>query len=185
MIRRASSRSCRSGRPSGHDRRLTALSENAPTYEAAGVSLATANAVVERLRAAVESTGATGFGHSRASTRWTSAASSPPRPTASARSCCSSAAPASSAGAGWISPRTASTTCSAAARTPLFFLDYVAAEHIELEQVADARRRRRGGLPPRRLHADRRRDRRAARRLPRERARLRRNLRRHRRRATS
>src|SRR5579863_789811 len=32
------------------------------TYDAAGVSLATANAVVERLRAAVESTGATGFG---------------------------------------------------------------------------------------------------------------------------
>ncbi|MER3412197.1 MAG: phosphoribosylformylglycinamidine cyclo-ligase, partial [Thermoleophilia bacterium] len=32
------------------------------TYEAAGVSLAKAEAVVERLRAAVESTGATGFG---------------------------------------------------------------------------------------------------------------------------
>ncbi len=32
------------------------------TYEAAGVSLATAEGVVERLRAAVESTGATGFG---------------------------------------------------------------------------------------------------------------------------
>ena len=35
---------------------------NEPTYEAAGVSLATAGAVVERLRAAVESTGASGFG---------------------------------------------------------------------------------------------------------------------------
>ena len=34
-----------------------------PTYESTGVSLATANAVVERLRKAVESTGATGFGH--------------------------------------------------------------------------------------------------------------------------
>ncbi len=33
-----------------------------PTYEAAGVSLATAGAVVGRLRAAVESTGAEGFG---------------------------------------------------------------------------------------------------------------------------
>jgi phosphoribosylformylglycinamidine cyclo-ligase len=33
-----------------------------PTYEAAGVSLAAAGAVVERLRAAVESTGAKGFG---------------------------------------------------------------------------------------------------------------------------
>src|SRR5437667_8013488 len=35
---------------------------NEPTYGAAGVSLATAAAVVERLRAAVESTGAEGFG---------------------------------------------------------------------------------------------------------------------------
>jgi len=33
------------------------------TYEAAGVSLATAESVVDRLRSAVESTGATGFGH--------------------------------------------------------------------------------------------------------------------------
>ena len=33
-----------------------------PTYEEAGVSLATADAVVERLRAAVESTGTEGFG---------------------------------------------------------------------------------------------------------------------------
>ncbi len=33
-----------------------------PSYESAGVSLATAGAVVERLRAAVESTGAEGFG---------------------------------------------------------------------------------------------------------------------------
>ncbi|HEX2291908.1 MAG TPA: hypothetical protein VHH55_01255, partial [Gaiellaceae bacterium] len=32
------------------------------TYEAAGVSLTTAESVVERLRAAVESTGAQGFG---------------------------------------------------------------------------------------------------------------------------
>jgi phosphoribosylformylglycinamidine cyclo-ligase len=38
------------------------VGEHPPTYEAAGVSLATADAVVERLRAAVESTGAAGFG---------------------------------------------------------------------------------------------------------------------------
>src|SRR6516165_7145977 len=38
------------------------MGENARTYDAAGVSLATATAVVERLRAAVESTGAQGFG---------------------------------------------------------------------------------------------------------------------------
>jgi len=36
---------------------------DARTYDDAGVSLATADAVVARLRAAVESTGATGFGH--------------------------------------------------------------------------------------------------------------------------
>jgi len=35
---------------------------SAKTYEEAGVSLATADSIVERLRAAVESTGAEGFG---------------------------------------------------------------------------------------------------------------------------
>jgi phosphoribosylformylglycinamidine cyclo-ligase len=38
------------------------VNEGAKTYEAAGVSLATAEGVVGRLRAAVESTGASGFG---------------------------------------------------------------------------------------------------------------------------
>jgi phosphoribosylformylglycinamidine cyclo-ligase len=38
------------------------VGENGGTYDAAGVSLAKADAVVDRLRAAVESTGATGFG---------------------------------------------------------------------------------------------------------------------------
>ena len=38
------------------------MTEGGKTYAAAGVSLATADEVVERLRAAVESTGATGFG---------------------------------------------------------------------------------------------------------------------------
>ena len=38
------------------------MSSGGRTYEAAGVSLAAAEAVVERLRGAVESTGATGFG---------------------------------------------------------------------------------------------------------------------------
>src|SRR6185437_15132793 len=42
-------------------RMLRSLSETR-SYAAAGVSLAVAGAVVERLRAAVESTGATGFG---------------------------------------------------------------------------------------------------------------------------
>ena len=43
-------------------RRLGTLSAEPSTYAAAGVSLAVADAVVERLRAAVESTGARGFG---------------------------------------------------------------------------------------------------------------------------
>ena len=38
------------------------MADEGLTYEAAGVSLATADAIVDRLRAAVESTGATGFG---------------------------------------------------------------------------------------------------------------------------
>src|SRR5213082_1970733 len=38
------------------------MAEEGRTYDAAGVSLKTADAVVERLRAAVESTGARGFG---------------------------------------------------------------------------------------------------------------------------
>src|SRR5437773_9870646 len=50
--------------PSRAGRTLVTLTEDAAkTYEAAGVSLATADAVVERLRSAVESTGATGFWH--------------------------------------------------------------------------------------------------------------------------
>jgi phosphoribosylformylglycinamidine cyclo-ligase len=113
------------------------LSENAPTYEAAGVSLATANAVVERLRAAVESTGATGFGHFAGL-----------YPLDDRRFL---AASTDSVGSKLLLQRRAGklrwggmdlaahcindVLCSGA--DPLFFLDYVAAEHIELEQVAD------------------------------------------------
>src|SRR3712207_6691460 len=43
-------------------RRLGPLNGEGRTYAAAGVSLAKAEAVVDRLRAAVESTGAQGFG---------------------------------------------------------------------------------------------------------------------------
>jgi phosphoribosylformylglycinamidine cyclo-ligase len=113
------------------------LSENAPTYESAGVSLATANAVVERLRAAVESTGATGFGtfaglYPLDDRRFLAASTD-------------------SVGSKLLLQRRAGklrwggmdlaahcindVLCSGA--DPLFFLDYVAAEHIELEQVAD------------------------------------------------
>ena len=49
-------------RPTGRSRRLISLGSTEHSYEATGVSLATADSVVERLRAAVESTGATGFG---------------------------------------------------------------------------------------------------------------------------
>ncbi|HEX7524779.1 MAG TPA: phosphoribosylformylglycinamidine cyclo-ligase [Gaiellaceae bacterium] len=113
------------------------MSEKAPTYESAGVSLATANAVVDRLRAAVESTGATGFGHFAGL-----------YPLDEHRFL---AASTDSVGSKLLLHRRAGklrwggmdlaahcindVLCSGA--EPLFFLDYVAAEHIELEQVAD------------------------------------------------
>jgi len=112
------------------------LSKKAPTYESAGVSLVTANAVVDRLRAAVESTGATGFGHFAGL-----------YPLDEHRFL---AASTDSVGSKLLLHRRAGTLrwggmdlaahclndvlCSGA--EPLFFLDYVAAEHIELEQVA-------------------------------------------------
>jgi len=113
------------------------LTKDARTYAGAGVSLATADAVVDRLRAAVESTGATGFGafsglfplddrrllaastdgvgsklmlHRRAGTlRW--------------------------AGMDLAAHCIDDVICSGA--EPLFLLDYVAAAHIDLEQVAE------------------------------------------------
>jgi phosphoribosylformylglycinamidine cyclo-ligase len=113
------------------------LSEKARTYDAAGVSLATANAVVERLRAAVESTGTTGFGQFAGL-----------YPLDERRFL---AASTDSVGSKLLLQRRAGrlrwggmdlaahcindVLCSGA--EPLFFLDYVAAEHIELEQVAD------------------------------------------------
>ena len=113
------------------------MSENAPTYESAGVSLATATAVVDRLRSAVESTGATGFGTFAGL-----------YPLDEGRFL---AASTDSVGSKLLLQRRAGklrwggmdlaahcindVLCSGA--EPLFFLDYVAAEHIELEQVAD------------------------------------------------
>jgi len=113
------------------------LSENAPTYESAGVSLATANAVVDRLRSAVESTGATGFGRFAGL-----------YPLDERRFL---AASTDSVGSKLLLQRRAGklrwggmdlaahcindVLCAGA--EPLFFLDYVAAEHIELEQVAE------------------------------------------------
>ena len=113
------------------------MTERAKTYEAAGVSLATADAVVDRLRAAVESTGAAGFGHFAGL-----------YPLDERRFL---AASTDSVGSKLLLLRRAGklrwggmdlaahcindVLCTGA--TPLFFLDYVAAEHIELEQVAD------------------------------------------------
>ncbi len=109
----------------------------AKTYEAAGVSLATADAVVERLRAAVESTGARGFGGFAGLF-----------PLDDGRLL---AASTDSVGSKLLLHRRAGTLrlggmdlaahcindvlCSGA--EPLFLLDYVAAAHIELEQVAE------------------------------------------------
>src|SRR6478752_3769143 len=107
------------------------------SYESAGVSLAKAVDVVGRLRAAVESTGAEGFG-----------AFAGLYPLDERRFL---AASTDSVGSKLLLQRRAGklrwggmdlaahcindVLCSGA--DPLFFLDYVAAAHIELEQVAD------------------------------------------------
>jgi phosphoribosylformylglycinamidine cyclo-ligase len=113
------------------------VSEDGRTYHDSGVSLATADAVVERLRAAVESTGASGFGHFAGlfplDERRLLAAST------------------DGVGSKLLLHRRAGTLrwggmdlaahciddvlCTGA--DPLFLLDYVAAARLELEQVAE------------------------------------------------
>ena len=107
------------------------------TYEAAGVSIAKADAVVERLRAAVESTGATGFGafaglHPLDENRFLAASTDSvgtklvlARQRGALRACGADLA------AHCINDIA---TCGA---DPLFFLDYVAANRIDHETVAD------------------------------------------------
>jgi phosphoribosylformylglycinamidine cyclo-ligase len=107
------------------------------TYEAAGVSIAVADAVVERLRTAVESTGATGFGafaglHPLDGTRYLAASTDSvgtklvlARERGALRACGADLA------AHCINDVI---TCGA---EPLIFLDYVAANRIELETVAE------------------------------------------------
>jgi phosphoribosylformylglycinamidine cyclo-ligase len=107
------------------------------TYAAAGVSIAKADAVVDRLRAAVESTGATGFGafaglHPLDETRFLAASTDSvgtklilARARGALRNCGADLA------AHCINDVI---TCGA---DPLLFLDYVAANRIELEQVAE------------------------------------------------
>jgi len=107
------------------------------TYEAAGVSIAKADAVVERLRAAVESTGATGFGafaglHRLDDDRFLAASTDSvgtklvlARERGALRAC----------GAD-LAAHCINDVCTSGA-DPLFFLDYVAANRIELEAVAE------------------------------------------------
>ena len=108
-----------------------------PTYEAAGVSIAKADAVVDRLRAAVESTGARGFGafaglyplddatFLAASTDSVGTKVILARERGALRAC----------GADLAAHCINDVLTSGA--DPLFFLDYVAANHIELETVAE------------------------------------------------
>jgi phosphoribosylformylglycinamidine cyclo-ligase len=113
------------------------VTEEGPTYDAAGVSLATAGAVVDRLRAAVESTGAEGFGafaalhpldERRLLAASTDSIGTKPmvaRPRGLLRNCGADMA------AHCINDVI---TCGA---DPLVLLDYVAAARIELQEVAE------------------------------------------------
>jgi phosphoribosylformylglycinamidine cyclo-ligase len=107
------------------------------TYAAAGVSLTTADAVVERLRAAVESTGATGFGafaglhpldERRLLAASTDSIGTKPivaRRRGGLRSC----------GADMAAHCINDVITTGA--DPLLLLDYVAASRVDLEQVAE------------------------------------------------
>jgi phosphoribosylformylglycinamidine cyclo-ligase len=113
------------------------VSSGGRTYEAAGVSLAAAEAVVERLRGAVESTGATGFG-----------AFAGLYPLDGRRLL---AASTDSVGSKLVLSRRAGRLHDAGrdlaahciddvittGAEPLFFLDYVAAHELDLEQVLE------------------------------------------------
>jgi phosphoribosylformylglycinamidine cyclo-ligase len=113
------------------------VAEAGRTYDDAGVSLATANAVVERLRAAVESTGATGFGqfaalHPLGDGRFLAASTDGvgtklilARQRGALRACGADLA------AHCINDVI---TCGA---EPLVLLDYVAAAQVELAEVAE------------------------------------------------
>ena len=113
------------------------MTDDARTYGGAGVSLATADAVVERLRAAAESTGATGVGqfaalHPLGDGRFLAASTDGvgtkliiARQRGALRACGADLA------AHCINDVA---TCGA---EPLMLLDYVAAGRIELEEVAE------------------------------------------------
>ncbi len=107
------------------------------SYEGAGVSLATAGAVVERLRAAVESTGAEGFGafaglYPLGDDRFLAASMDSigtkpivARARGALRSC------------GMDMAAHCVNDVATTGAEPLFLLDYVAANRLDLEQVAE------------------------------------------------
>ena len=113
------------------------MPEDEETYAAAGVSLATADAVVERLRAAVESTGASGFGafaglfpldDDRLLAASMDSIGTKPivaRPRGALRAC----------GADMAAHCINDVITTGA--DPLFLLDYVAAGNVDLEEVEE------------------------------------------------
>jgi phosphoribosylformylglycinamidine cyclo-ligase len=113
------------------------VTETPRTYAAAGVSLATADSIVERLRAAVESTGASGFGHFAGlypldDRRYLAASTDG---VGSKLMLSRRANRLRWAGMDLAAHCIDDVLCTGA--DPLFFLDYVAAAHVELEQIAD------------------------------------------------
>jgi phosphoribosylformylglycinamidine cyclo-ligase len=113
------------------------LGGSAKTYEGAGVSLATAESIVERLRAAVESTGAEGFGSFAGlyplDERRLLAASTDS--VGSKLMLSRRAGRLRWAGMDLAAHCINDVLCSGA--DPLFFLDYVAASRIDPEQVVE------------------------------------------------
>jgi phosphoribosylformylglycinamidine cyclo-ligase len=113
------------------------VADDERTYESAGVSLATAGAVVERLRAAVESTGAAGFGHFAGlfpldERRFLAASTDG---VGSKLMLQRRAGRLRWGGMDLAAHCINDVLCTGA--TPLFLLDYVAAARIELDQVAE------------------------------------------------
>jgi phosphoribosylformylglycinamidine cyclo-ligase len=107
------------------------------TYEASGVSLALADSIVERLRAAVESTGATGFGafaglYPLDDERFLAASTDG---VGTKLILARRAGRLRSAGADLAAHCIDDVLCTGA--DPLFFLDYVAGHSLDLEQVAE------------------------------------------------
>jgi phosphoribosylformylglycinamidine cyclo-ligase len=113
------------------------VAEEGRTYDAAGVSLATAEAVVDRLRAAAESTGATGFGqfaalHPLGDGRFLAASTDGvgtklilARQRGALRAC-----------GGDLAAHCINDVITCGAE-PLMLLDYVAAASVDLEEVAE------------------------------------------------